>query len=198
MSAETVQFGATSELRVTRSSSSSTTLRGISGHASVFGQVSDVGRYWESVEERAFDGVLSSPDTDARALVNHDHRLVLGRQSAGTLVLRSDRDGLSFDIPSLPDTTYARDLAESVERGDVTGASFGFVPGAVKTGVAPDGREVRHHTEVARLVEVSIVTFPAYEGAKIALRSVQFTAGGRQNDRSKLIRVRARLRMKGT
>jgi hypothetical protein len=39
--------------------------------------------------------------------------------------LRDER-GLLVDIPELPDTSYARDLLVSLERGDVDQCSFGF------------------------------------------------------------------------
>ena len=62
---------------------------------------------------------------DPLALLQHMPHLVLGRRSAGTLRLAEDARGLAFEI-DLPDTTAARDLAVSVARGDIKGASFAF------------------------------------------------------------------------
>jgi hypothetical protein len=159
------------------------------GHAAVFGQVAQVPGGWEQLARSAFDDALTSPDADVRALVNHDPSKLLARQEAGTLRLGVDDEGLAFEV-DLPDTSYARDLRALVERGDLTGASFGFIPGDDDFDRAPDGRQRRTHTRVARLVDVSAVTFPAYEGAGVALRHHEFARPG---SRSRLIRARARV-----
>ena len=143
------------------------------GHASVFGQLARMAGGYEEMGPEAFTAALAAPDVDVRALVNHDPTLVLGRQSSGTLKLEVDKAGLGFEV-DLPDTSYARDLRELVARGDVTGASFGFIPGEDTITRAPDGKRVRTHTSVARLLDVSPVTWPAYEGATVALRHITF------------------------
>jgi HK97 family phage prohead protease len=166
----------------------------IVGHASVFGQVANVGPHWEQIERTAFDQVLrSTPDT--RALINHDPNMVLGRTVSGTLDLDTDGEGLAFRV-DLPDTSYANDLRVLVARGDVTGASFGFIPGDDRWERAPDGRQLRTHTSVSRLLDVSVVTFPAYEGAGVALRSADFHH--HHPNRSTLVRARARVLFSAT
>lgn len=161
--------------------------RAIVGHASVFEQPTDLRSHWEQIAHGAFDRVLAAgPDT--RALINHDPNRVLGRTTSGTLELDVDAEGLSFRV-ELPNTTYANDLRELVARGDVTGASFGFVPDVDEWSKAPDGRRLRSHTDVARLADVSVVTFPAYEGAGVALRTVTY-----RPNRTSLARARARVR----
>jgi uncharacterized protein len=147
------------------------TVRGrtLTGHAAVFGQVATVPEGIEGLTAGAFDGVLANPSTDVRALWNHDPTLLLGRQGAGTLTLDVDDDGLTFEVP-LPNTSYAEDLRELVKRGDLDGASFGFVPGESHLERSEAGT-VRWHTAVAQLVDVSPVTFPAYAGAGTQLRA---------------------------
>lgn len=159
------------------------------GHASVFGQMAPVSGGYEEIGVTAFDEVLKDPATDVRALVNHNPTLVLGRQSAGTLRLSTDDQGLRFEV-DLPDTSYANDLRALVARGDVSGASFGFVPGQDEIRRAPDGKQVRTHTSVAKLLDISPVTWPAYEGATVALRSITFD---RYSAREQAIRARARM-----
>lgn len=163
------------------------------GHAAVFGQVAKVPGGYERLDHSAFDEVLERSDTDVLALVEHDPGRVIGRQSAGTLRLKVDDDGLAFEV-DLPDTTYGRDLRELVARGDVTGASFGFIPGQDRYDRAPDGLQLRTHTSIKMLRDVSAVTFPAYDGAAVALRSHDFT---RPSGRTALIRARARVHLKG-
>lgn len=141
------------------------------GHAAVFGQTARVAGGYEQIAPTAFNEALKA--SDVRALLNHNPTLVLGRQSAGTLRLHVDDQGLAFEV-DLPDTSYARDLRELVARGDVTGASFGFVPGQDEYRKAPDGKQVRTHTSVAQLLDVSPVTWPAYDGTNVALRHMDW------------------------
>lgn len=166
--------------------------RTIVGHASVFGQTAEIAGGYERIAPGAFDDVLKDPATDVRALLNHDPGLVLGRQKAGTLRLSTDQIGLRFEV-DLPDTTYASDLKELVRRGDLTGASFGFIPGEDKFERAKDGKQIRTHTRIAALVDVSPVTFPAYDTAGVQLRSlvIPVLSSGR---RSQLVMARHRAR----
>lgn len=161
----------------------------LSGHASVFGQYAEMPGHLECIDPGAFDEVLSSSDTDCRALINHDPMLLLGRQSAGTLRLKVDDLGLYFEC-DLPDTSYANDLRTLVARGDITGCSFGWVPGADAWSTL-NGRQLRTHTNVKELVDVSAVTWPAYQGTDVALRSIDF---GRESLRSQMIRLRHSVR----
>lgn len=164
----------------------------LTGHASVFNQMARLPGHFERMDPHAFDEVLDRTDTDPRALINHDPSLLLGRRSAGTLRLKTDAEGLSFEV-DLPDTSYSNDLRVSLSRGDITGASFAFIPGD-DTWTRENGRQVRTHTSVSELLDVSVVTYPAYEGAGVALRTYNF---GRPSGRSQRIRARARVHLGG-
>jgi HK97 family phage prohead protease len=160
----------------------------LGGYAAVFDQTTDLG--WlgsERLARSAFDDRLGD---DVRALWNHDASALLGRSTSGTLRLSVDSTGLEYEV-DLPDTTLGRDMRVLVERGDVDGASFGFVPG---TWEWDDAQELRTHTAVSRLVDVSPVTFPAYAGASTQARSVTDLAA---RSRSQLIRARARIALGG-
>lgn len=164
------------------------------GYAAVYNSITEHTNegYAESIAPGAFDAVLRAEDTDVRALINHDMGYVLGRQSAGTLRLRSDERGLRFDV-DLPRTTYAADLKEMVTRGDITGASFGFIPGEVKRGTSPEGRPMVTHTKIARLIDISAVPLPVYGDAVVALRSIDPYSAATAR-REQIIRARARVR----
>lgn len=162
----------------------------LTGHAAVFGQYADLGTSLEDLAPTAFDRVLKDPSTDVRALFNHDPNQVLGRQGAGTLRVGTDSEGLEFEIV-LPNTQLGNDLRELVARRDIDGASFAFIPGEDEWTRSADGRQIQTHTSVSRLLDVSPVTFPAYEGASTMLRSLVFTPGNSRN--SQLIRARARV-----
>jgi HK97 family phage prohead protease len=139
------------------------------GYAAVFGKRSvDLGGFTEEVSPGAFAKSIRSDDVVA--LVDHDPSLILGRTSAKTLTLSEDENGLRMEI-DLPDTTVGRDLAVSVKRGDIKGASFGFRTISDDWNTT-DGKPHRTLLE-AKLRDVSPVTFPAYPDTSIAMRSME-------------------------
>lgn len=112
--------------------------------------------------------------TDVRALLNHDTNIVLGRTTAGTLRLRSDEVGLSYEI-DLPDTQAGRDLAISVKRGDISQSSWGFSLNVNEDDdwTRSDAGEHRTIKRVRRVWDVSPVTFPANPDTSVAKRSLE-------------------------
>lgn len=105
---------------------------------------------------------------EIKAFVNHDTNMVIGSTRAGTLILDEDDKGVHATI-HLPETTYGRDLSISVQRGDVSGMSFGFSVPRNGDSWAADG-STRDVNEI-RLHEVSPVTgFPAYKQTSAAVR----------------------------
>ena len=142
----------------------------ISGYAAKFGSRSeDLGGFIEMVDPAAFDGSISG-GADVRMLVDHDSSKVLGRRSARTLSLNADQEGLAV-AAELPDTTYGRDLAVSMARGDVSQMSFGFICQRDRWEKMPDGNVLRTLLQV-ELLEVSVVTFPAYPATSASVRSI--------------------------
>ena len=142
------------------------------GYASVFNSLSeDLGGFKERIHPQAFNRSLGS-GFDVRALVNHDTTLVLGRRSNKTLQLTVDTKGLKVSIVP-PKTSYANDLLELVSRGDVSQMSFGFIiaPGG-EAWSSEDGLKVRTVTDLD-LLEVSVVSIPAYSDTTVALRNLQ-------------------------
>lgn len=144
----------------------------IRGHAAVFNQLSnDLGGFREQITPGAFAEAIQLDDV--RALVNHESSKVLGRNKSGTLRLSEDATGLLVEIDP-PDTTYARDLLESMRRGDITQMSFGFgvKPGGQDWAKDDEGRTIRTLKKL-RLFDVSPVTYPAYPQTDVAVRSFQ-------------------------
>lgn len=144
----------------------------LAGHAAVFNEKSEnLGGFREIVAPGAFDDALKKDDV--RALFNHDANFVLGRSIAKTLRLLQDDRGLAYEI-DLPDTQTIRDLVIApVERGDISGSSFGFrvLPNGQDWTEDEDGVLIRTLTAV-RLHDVSPVTFPAYPQTDVAVRSM--------------------------
>jgi len=140
----------------------------IRGHAAVFNSLSeDLGMFREVLRPGAFASVLQDPDT--RSLINHDDNLVLGRVGSKTLRLSEDQRGL-YQETDLGGQSYAQDLAISMRRGDVNQQSFGFVVGT-DNWRKENGEQIREVTTVKRLLDVSVVTFPAYRATDAQVRS---------------------------
>lgn len=143
----------------------------IRGYAIVFNTLSvDLGGFKERILPEAVNRTFSEA-SDVRALVDHDPARILGRTRAGTLEIRKDARGLKVAIDP-PNTTSARDILESVSRGDVTGMSFRF-RALDDDWHMEDGMPVRDVTDML-ISEVSIVTFPAYPDTDVgvAMRSL--------------------------
>jgi len=99
----------------------------IIGYPAVFNSLSlDIFGFKERVKPGAFRRTLSER-ADVRALINHNPSMILGRSKAGTLALREDGQGL-LAIIDPPDTSIAKDIIESISRGDIDGMSIGFLP----------------------------------------------------------------------
>ncbi|WP_333641883.1 HK97 family phage prohead protease [Mesotoga prima] len=140
----------------------------ISGYAAVFNELSDdLGGFREKIQPGAFSEAIVNDDV--RALWNHDSNYVLGRNKAGTLKLSEDERGLHY-VVDLPDTQWAKDLSESIKRGDVTQSSFGFIVDSDEW-AKQDGETVRTLTKVT-LFDVSPVTYPAYPQTSTSARSI--------------------------
>ncbi len=145
------------------------------GHAAVWHKRSEAGSQYDmgwNILERIAKGAFSRVIADAqdvRGLFNHDANMILGRTSAGTLTLKEDARGLLYEI-DLPDTTVARDLAASIERGDITGSSFSFRVGVEEWKHEKDC-DIRTIQEIESLYDVGPVTFPAYTATDTGLRA---------------------------
>ena len=138
----------------------------ISGYASVFNSKTNIGNFFEEVIAPGAFARSLSENGDIRALFNHDWNNVLGRTKSGTLRLEEDERGLKFEV-ELPNTTIARDLAESMRRGDINQCSFGFFP-TEETWDYNSEPAVRTINEV-ELFEISVVSIPAYEDTEVSL-----------------------------
>ncbi|MBP1917191.1 HK97 family phage prohead protease [Lederbergia galactosidilyticus] len=141
----------------------------INGYAAIFNSRTSIGDFFdEIISPGAFDRSISAKNADIRALVNHDWDKVIGRTKANTMTLREDEKGLNFEI-ELPNTSYARDLAESMERGDIDQCSFGFFVDEGKERWDYSQEPALRTLEEVELYEVSIVSLPAYEDTEAAL-----------------------------
>ena len=149
----------------------------IEGYAAVWNRYSaNLGGYVEQISPDAFDDSLANDDQIAS--YNHDYASILGRRSAGNLVLTKDSTGLRYTISGAATDPDVVRVAEKVRAGSVVGSSFTFRS-------MPDGESWSYTTEgfplvtVARaaLYEVAPVVWPAYmattdDGLSVGLRSL--------------------------
>ena len=135
------------------------------GHASVYDSRSNnLGGFYEFIERGAFNEELIS-NSDVRALINHDPNLILARNTSGTLNLTADERGLKYEF-EMPETSYGKDLAISMKRGDITQSSFAYTVAEDDWSTDADGNNIRTIKKIDRLYDVSPVTYPAYNMAE--------------------------------
>lgn len=142
----------------------------IRGYAAVFDAPTRIGNFTEVIARGAFDEVMET--ADVRALFNHDPNMILARRHAdgsGTLKLSTDSHGLAYEFT--PGTqSYARDLVESMKRGDINASSFAFT---IQDQEWSDDHSKRTVQKVGMLLDIAPVTFPAYSQTEASLRSTE-------------------------
>ncbi len=147
----------------------------ITGYGAVYYRAGEPGtEYWlwndtvERIMPGAFDEAVRTA-ADVRSAFNHDFNFLLGRTTAGTLLLSLDATGLKYEVT--PPATRA-DVLELVQRRDVSGSSFMFVPVSTtwkEERIDGNTIYIREITNV-ELFEVGPVGWPAYEATTAEAR----------------------------
>lgn len=141
----------------------------VEGYAAVFNEVTDIAGLWdEQIAPGAFDDVLGD---DVRLLINH-RDLPLARVSSGTLKLSIDQRGLKVLADLDPDDPDVARLVPKMRRGDLREMSYGYIVAADAWDESGD-KPKRTITKIKQLIDVSVVTSPAYSGTEIGLRSLE-------------------------
>ena len=149
----------------------------------------------ESIARGAF---TESIHQDVRALYNHNRDIVLGRVSAGTLMLEDREEGLWGRILINPKDRAAMDAYERIARKDIQGCSFGFDIEDQTAEVREDGSVHWTINKVNPLFEVSPVCFPAYEATNIHAREKDLEGIKQRQNEAWRIKMKARLKNDGT
>ena len=134
-------------------------------------------RSWHGAwEETISPHSLDNTDLrDVYLMVGHNPDNVLGRAGVN-MRLEKDETGLFFEA-ELPNTQYARDWYNLVERGIVDGMSFAFESDgdtweyASKEEKAIGKLDKRTINNITKLWEITITPFPAYEEASVVAKS---------------------------
>ncbi len=142
----------------------------IEGYALQWDDRYDNGSVIESFERGAFP---ADRRRDVRLLTNHGG-LPVARSSADTLSLAEDDTGLRFRATLDTRDSTSRDLQVKIERGDLDGVSVGFMwRGTEEKYTRPrkEGERGRRIiTKAGELMELSLVSFPAYKSSSVGLR----------------------------
>lgn len=147
----------------------------ITGRPIVYNERANIGLF----DEIIMPGALDKTDlTDVRFLVNHDVSkipLARSRRNTGnsTMQLSVDEYGMNLDWVRLDveNNVEARSLYSAVQRGDISGMSFMFSVARDEWDDLDSDHPTRRILEIGSVVEVSAVTFPAYNATEIYARS---------------------------
>lgn len=146
----------------------------ITGRPIVYNSKTDLGWFDEIIERGALD---NADLTDVRFLVNHDiSKIPLARSRRNTpnstMQLSVDSEGLAIRVTlDIDNNTEAKALYSAVQRGDISGMSFMFSVDDEEWSDIESDHPTRHIRKISSVVEVSAVTFPAYDATEINARS---------------------------
>ena len=145
----------------------------IVGRPIVYNSMTDLGWFNEIIEAGALD---KSDLKDVRFLVNHNTDMIPLARSRNnnensTMQMTVDKDGMAIRVNlDTENNTEARNLYSAIKRGDITGMSFMFTIDDEEWENLESDHPTRHIRSIGRVLEVSAVTFPAYESTEISAR----------------------------
>lgn len=145
----------------------------ISGRPIVFGSRTDLGWF----DEIIMPGALNETNLDdVRLCLNHDTGYVYARSRRNnpnsTMQLMPDAEGLRIQASlNITGSPKAQDYFSAVSRGDMDKMSFMFSIDAEEWEDLDSDHPLRKITKIGSVVEVSCVTFPAYNATDINARS---------------------------
>lgn len=146
----------------------------ITGRPIVYNSRTNIGPFDEIIERGALD---KTDLKDVRFLVNHDtSKIPLARSrnnnANSTMQLSIDERGMAIRVNlDVENNAEAKSLYSAVQRGDISGMSFMFYVDDEEWSEIESDHPTRHIRAISTVVEVSAVTFPAYEDTEINARS---------------------------
>lgn len=173
----------------------------IEGHAVVFGSLTTIGdSFYEIID---FDALTGCDMTDVALFVNHNREAVpLARTTSGTMTLTVDDIGLA--IRAMLDTENspaAKDVYSAIRRGDMSGMSFCFVVDDDLWENLDSDMPTRIIKRISKIIEVSVVSYPAYPKTDIAARGKTTLEAARQKakaDKDELTKLKKEIREKNS
>lgn len=145
----------------------------IVGRPIVYDSKTDMCLFEETIDRGALD---KTDLKDVRFLVNHDiSKIPLARSrnnnKNSTMQLNVDDKGLNIKVKlDIENNTEAKNLYSAVKRGDISGMSFMFGVDGEEWENLDSDYPTRHIKSISEVIEVSAVTFPAYNSTTIDAR----------------------------
>lgn len=147
----------------------------IIGRPIVFENKTNLGYFDEVIRKGALDKTDLS---DVRFLVNHNLNCIpLARARKGdknsTMQIDVDNKGMTIKVSlDTENNSEARALYSAVKRGDISGMSFMFRINGEEWDDVESDHPTRYITDISVVLEVSAVTFPAYQSTEIQARNI--------------------------
>lgn len=154
----------------------------ITGRPIVYDSKTDLGYFDEIIERGALDKTNLK---DVRFLVNHNTDMIPLARSRNnnensTMQLEVDNDGMAIRVNlDTENNSDARNLYSAIKRGDITGMSFMFSINDEEWEDLESDHPTRRIKEIGQVLEVSAVTFPAYEATEISARDKEALDGAK-------------------
>ena len=155
----------------------------IVGRPIVYDSKTDLG-YFDEIIER---GALKKTNLkDVRFLVNHNTDMIPLARSRNnnensTMQMEVDDKGMSIRVNlDTENNTEAKNLYSAIKRGDISGMSFMFSIDKEEWEELESDHPTRRIKEIGTVLEVSAVTFPAYEATEISARSKEALESARK------------------
>ena len=166
----------------------------LTGRPIVYDSRTDLGWYDEIIEQ----GALMDTDLrDVRFLVNHNTDMIPLARSRNnnensTMQMSIDEEGMNIRVDlDVENNSEAKNLYSAVERGDIDGMSFMFTVDEDRWEDIESEHPTRYLRKIGRVMEVSAVTFPAYQATSISARGLDEAL---ENAKSSLENVKAEAR----
>lgn len=145
----------------------------IEGRPIVYNSQTDLGYFDEIIESGALNGANLN---DVRLCLNHDTSYVYARSRRNnpnsTMRLNPDELGMTISAGlNIQSSPKAQDYYSAVQRRDITGMSFMFSVADEEWERLDTEHPLRRIKKIDSVVEVSAVTFPAYDATDIQARS---------------------------
>ena len=153
----------------------------IEGHPVVYDQLTDLGFFDEIIERGALD---KTDLRDVRLCLNHDTSVVYARSRSNTpestMRIWVEEDGLHFQASLDMENPLSRAYYSMIERRDIDKMSFMFSVDGDTWEDLDSEHPTRRINSIGSIVEISAVTFPAYDSTEIQARSKEALESARQ------------------
>lgn len=143
----------------------------IEGHPVVYDQMTDLGYFNEIIERGALD---KTDLRDVRLCLNHDTSVVYARSRSNTpdstMRIWIEEDGLHFRANLDLENPLSKAYYSMIDRRDIDKMSFMFSVDGDEWSDLETEHPTRRITSIGSIVEISAVTFPAYDSTEIQAR----------------------------